>query len=65
MNIIRQYVLAENSWDHPLVLPVNLMLFMLKAPASKQAEFRREALHALSRECHVVQALKEIGENKD
>lgn len=65
MNIIRQYVLAENSWDHPLVLPVNLMLFMLKAPACKQAEFRREALHALSRECHVVQALKEIGENKD
>ena len=32
MNIIRQYVLAENSWDHPLVLPVNLMLFMLKTP---------------------------------
>ena len=65
MNIIRQYVLAENSWDHPLVLPVNLMLFMLKAPASKQSEFRSKALHALSRECHVVQARKEIGENKD
>lgn len=39
MNIIRQYVLAENSWDHPLVLPVNLMLFMLKAPASSRRNF--------------------------
>ena len=47
MNIIRQYVLAENSWDHPLVLPVNLMLFMLKAPASRQNFGGRHCTHFL------------------
>lgn len=58
--LIERYVQADNSWDHFLVLPINLMLFLIYAPAGEKEAFREDALRALSMERKAIQALMDI-----
>lgn len=58
--LIKRYVQAENSWKHFLVLPINLMLFMLFAPAGEKEAFREDALRSLPIERKAIQALMDI-----
>lgn len=59
-SLIKRYVQADNSWDHFLVLPINLMLFMLFAPAGEKEAFREDALRSLPIERKAIQALMDI-----